>query len=202
MRDLSRLGVGWPGTPGELARREYIISRLETFGYACAREPFAFLAYSTEASSTCTSDILGDLLTGPIQYTANGTAEGQLTFVGQGHPEDLDALQEAGVDLRNRLCLARTFAPSTISDDLATWCDWTHRPSRYSGRSHPTPHRTWIPASAPTALDCGNRQDPRVTVSKGAGDRLLAMHGSGLGSVAIEPPCDLRRREDGEHRRG
>src|SRR4051812_30279068 len=95
MRDLDRIGIGWPATPGEAARREYIVERLQSLGYEVERETFPFLAYPLDARSSCASSVLGELPTHPVQYTSSARLEGPLVYIWQARADDFAALDPA-----------------------------------------------------------------------------------------------------------
>jgi len=196
LEDLAEIGPGWSGTAGEERRREYVADRLREAGYSPELEAFSYLAGDPAATARCTSSVLDELPARPVQYTAAKAVEGPLIPVGQGRPEDLAALDGAGVALTGSVCLARTAMPFAITAELArrgavgliVHADTADDViPEYAGRGFPPPLAApWDRAHAPI---------PGLTVSRSAGDRLLAAHGSGRGAVAIAHETTYREAE-------
>lgn len=101
---VADLGNRFGGTPGEQRCRDLVQAEFDAAGLANVRaEAFPFLGYAPE-STTCT--VLGEemvLPSAPLQYSAEGVAEGEAVYLGSCGPDEMAAAEGRGVSLRGKV---------------------------------------------------------------------------------------------------
>ena len=55
----------------------------------------------------------------PLQYSADAAAEGDAIYLGMARPEDVEALEERGVELAGKVVVAHSFMPWLVAPALA-----------------------------------------------------------------------------------
>ncbi|MFH0928303.1 MAG: M28 family peptidase [bacterium] len=106
---LCRIGSRWAGSDGETRCRNFIVASLRTIGLSDIRlESYPYLHYTPRGSKLeVSSPVQESLPTEPIQYSANGDAEGEALFVGEGKPADFDEVSRLGASLVGKIAVVR-----------------------------------------------------------------------------------------------
>lgn len=120
LEQVVAVGNRFAGSEGEARCRELILGELSDAGLANVRaEAFPYLGYEPHGSSC---ELPGDgstLRCAPLQYSADAVAEGEAVYLGQARPEDVEALENRGVDLAGKIAVAHSFMPWLVTPALA-----------------------------------------------------------------------------------
>lgn len=113
----------FPGTEGDRLTQQYLIKELESYGVTAAGsdgylQPFEYTSEIKLGSDNKLSLTNGELISGagenfsPVYLSANGTASGDVVFVGYGiNAPDLNYNDYAGVDLKGKIALMMMYSP-------------------------------------------------------------------------------------------
>jgi hypothetical protein len=182
------LGNRFAGTPGEARCRDLVLEELSGVGLAHVRlEEFRYLGYEPGASS-CT--VLADgvkLRCAGLQYSADAVAEGDAVYLGSCRPEDVEAVEESGVDLAGRVAVAHSYhtwlvAPQLAEKGVAALVNVGETPDGLVGH---------FPVSFyPTGLEAPWEGRvlpfPGVTIEAQAARRLLSLMSAGAVRIRVE----------------
>lgn len=118
LKDINRIGNRWLGTKGEVNARHYILDKFRELGLEDVRtEEFTYLHYAPKVSQLRITIPFEHVLDcQPLEYCANGEAEAELVFVGQGTEEDFRELERAGMDVRGKIVVTTSFQPFLLSN--------------------------------------------------------------------------------------
>ncbi len=114
------IGNRFAGSAGEQRCRELILSELAGAGLSNVRaEPFPFLGYEPLGASCELVEDGVTLRCAPLQYSADAVAEGEAVYLGSARPEDVEALEDRGVELAGKVAVAHSFMPWLVTPALA-----------------------------------------------------------------------------------
>jgi Iap family predicted aminopeptidase len=114
------LGNRFAGTPGEARCRELVSEELSGAGLANVRlEEFRYLGYEPERSSCTVLADGAELPCAGLQYSADGAVEGEGVYLGACRPEDVEAIEQSGVDLAGRVAVAHSYHTWLVAPQLA-----------------------------------------------------------------------------------
>lgn len=113
LTDLTRIGLRWMGTRGEVLAKDYIFNKMVQVGLKDVHlEEFDYLNYIPISSElSIESPVKAALPCEPLEYTANTTAEGELVYVGAGSEEEFENLEKLGVDFEGKIVASLTATP-------------------------------------------------------------------------------------------
>ncbi len=174
--DVAAIGNRYAGTPGEAAAGKYAHDRLRSLGFDVVLEPLCYLAYSPVAAAcTLLAPERAELECHPLQYTADGDAEGRAVYAGEATPADFRRLDRLGVDLAGKVLVAHSMFPFDLAPTLeergiAAFVHVCETPGgivgHFTGALYPPPLQEPWPGR-PTAY-------PGVTIGHSAGRALIS----------------------------
>lgn len=117
---FAAIGVRWPGTPGEEKARAFVRERLQTAKLTeVSEEEFNYLKYTPRSASVrVVHPAQQSFRCEPLQYSACAQAEGEVVYAGQGGEDDFKRLDKAGVSLKGKIVLTRSYWPFWIAPHL------------------------------------------------------------------------------------
>ena len=111
--DVAEIGNRFAGTPGEAAARDYLHGRFRDLGLQdVALEPFRYLAYEPVEASCSAGEC------NPLEYTADGEAEGRAVYIGDATDADFARLDRAGVALAGKVVVTHSMFPFDLEPQL------------------------------------------------------------------------------------
>lgn len=174
--DVAAIGNRYAGTPGEAAAGEFVHDRLRALGFDVAVEPLRYLAYSPVAAAcTLLAPERAELDCHPLQYTADGDAEGRAIYAGEASEADFRRLERLGVGLAGKVLVAHSMFPFDLAPVLedrgiAAFVHVCETPDgivgHFTGALYPPPLQEPWPGR-PTAY-------PGVTIGHAAGRALIS----------------------------
>jgi Iap family predicted aminopeptidase len=182
------LGNRFAGTPGEATCRDLVLEEFARAGLADVRlEEFRYLGYEP-AGSSCTVLTDGtEVSCAGLQYSAAAVAEGEAVYLGSCRPEDVEAIEESGVDLAGRVAVAHSYhtwlvAPQLAEKGVAALVNVGETPDGLVGH---------FPVSFyPTGLEAPWEGRvlpfPGVTIEAQAARRLLSLMTAGPVQIRVE----------------
>jgi len=162
-------------------------------------EEFDYLNYIPLSSElTITSPVKGVLQCEPLEYTANGSAEGELVYVGTGSVEEFEELEKVGVNFKGKIVASLTATPFWVCPlaeerGAAGIIIITDPPedlirrvtARIIARSH----------LKPKTFDDYPARIPGVITNASGGTRLLSLASSKKTKVRIEQKAEYVQRK-------
>ena len=118
--EFCSVGNRFVGSPGERAAREWLLEAFTEAGLTNVRaETFEVLGYQP-GTSTCTVVPNGPSFpTAGFQHTAAASVEAEAVYIGRPQsPEDIVALDESGIELRDRIAVLNSFFSYLFIDEL------------------------------------------------------------------------------------
>jgi len=181
------IGNRFAGAPGEAACRDFVAGELEASLGKVRLEEFPYLAYEPERSS-CVS--VGDGWSIPcvgLQYSADDVAEGEAVYLGACRPEDVEAVERAGVDLAGRVVVAHSYhtwlvAPQLAAKGIAALVNVGDTPDGLIGH-FPV---SFYPIALEPPFDGRVQPFPGVTIEAQAARRLLSLMTAGDVRLRVE----------------
>jgi hypothetical protein len=114
-------GNRFAGTPGEAQCRDFLLAELAAAGLANVRlEEFPYLGYEPGGASCIALADGASIPCAGLQYTADTVAEGEAVYLGSCRPEDVEAIEQAGVQLEGRVAVAHSYHTWLVAPQLAT----------------------------------------------------------------------------------
>ncbi len=113
----------FPGTEGDRLTEDYIINEFEEYklkpaGVEGYKQPFDYISEIKLGSKNSIAISNGELISGagvnytPVYLSANGTAQGNVVFVGYGiNAPELNYNDYAGIDLKGKIALMFMYSP-------------------------------------------------------------------------------------------
>jgi Peptidase family M28 len=120
VRRICGLGNRFVGSDGERAARELVLGEFLRFGLADPRlEPLTVLGYAPRAAS-CELVGGGRSPAVGLQFTADGVVDAEAVYLGAPRTrEDLDLLEQRGVELNGAIAVLHTPVPFVFASRLA-----------------------------------------------------------------------------------
>jgi carboxypeptidase Q len=182
------VGNRFAGTSGEARCRDLVLQDFTDAGLAEVRlEELDYLGYEpAEASCAIVDDGVSFACAG-LQYSADGEAEGEAVYLGSCRPEDVEAIEERGVELAGRVAVAHSYhtwlvAPQLAAKGVAALVNIGETPDGLVGH---------FPVSFyPTGLEAPWEGRvlpfPGVTIEAQAARRLLSLMSAGPARLRVE----------------
>jgi hypothetical protein len=181
-------GNRYAGTPGEARCRDFLLHELAAAGLAhVGLEEFPYLAYEPEdASCVLPADGSPIACTG-LQYTADAVAEGEAVYLGSCRPDDVEAVERAGVELEGRIAVAHSYhtwlvAPQLASKGIAALVNVAETPDGLVGH-FPV---SFYPIGLESPWEGRVMPFPGVTIEAQAARRLLSLMTAGPVRLRVE----------------
>jgi hypothetical protein len=113
LSDIFHIGPRWAGTDGESKAKQYIYDKFTSNGLKNVHlEEFEYLNYMPLSSEIkIISPQSRTLVSESLAYSSNGSAEGDLIFVGAGTHEDFLRLEKLGIDFKDKIVMVKTESP-------------------------------------------------------------------------------------------
>ena len=176
---FAAIGPRFCGGPGEERAREVLLEEFAAAGLeAVGGEEYRYLGYAPVAS--CCELAAAELPCVGLQSCADGVAEGEALYVGEGGAAELEAVEAAGASLAGRIAVLRTpmpaaAAPALLARGVTGLILISPTPDgligHFTASFYPPPEGPpWEGRVLPV---------PGVTVEAAAGERLLAALSAG-----------------------
>ena len=181
-------GNRFAGTPGEARCRDLILDQFAAARLADVRlEDFRYLAYEPESASCVAVGDGWSIPCAALQYSADGSAEGEAVYLGACRPEDLDAVEARGVDLAGRVAVAHSYhtwlvAPQLAGKGIAALVNVGETPDNLVGQ-FPV---SFYPIGLEQPWEGRVQPFPGVTIEAQAARRLLSLMTAGRVRLRVE----------------
>jgi hypothetical protein len=185
---IAALGNRFAGTAGEARCRDLVLDELSSTGLANVRlEEFRYLGYEQERSSCTVLADGSEIVCAGLQYTDDAIAEGEAVYLGACRPEDVEAIEESGVDLAGRVAVAHSYhtwlvAPQLAEKGVAALVNVGETPDGLVGH-FPV---SFYPTGLEPPWEGRVLPFPGVTIEAQAAKRLLSLMTAGTVRVRVE----------------